>query len=95
MTATYYLLAERILASCREEQAKELMAKAGSVVPDEEPLEKYVTHELKVLLLQLAPVVAVDRTLGELVLVLFSRKRAKRNSHPICDRVVIVVGTFG
>ncbi|KAL6730606.1 hypothetical protein Aduo_001568 [Ancylostoma duodenale] len=39
MTATYYLLAERILASCREEQAKELMAKAGSVVPDEEPLE--------------------------------------------------------
>ncbi|KAK6729057.1 hypothetical protein RB195_006232 [Necator americanus] len=39
MTATYYLLAERILASCREEQAKELMAKTGRAVPEEEPLE--------------------------------------------------------
>uniref|UniRef100_A0A7I4XX43 SNF-related serine/threonine-protein kinase n=1 Tax=Haemonchus contortus TaxID=6289 RepID=A0A7I4XX43_HAECO len=36
MTATYYLLAERILATCREEQAKELMARAGAKVPDEE-----------------------------------------------------------
>ncbi|VDO29966.1 unnamed protein product [Haemonchus placei] len=36
MTATYYLLAERILATCREEQAKELMARAGTKVPDEE-----------------------------------------------------------
>ncbi|ETN81127.1 kinase domain protein [Necator americanus] len=39
MTATYYLLAERILASCREEQAKELMAKTGRAVPEEELLE--------------------------------------------------------
>nr|CDJ95881.1 Serine threonine protein kinase-related domain containing protein [Haemonchus contortus] len=40
MTATYYLLAERILATCREEQAKELMARAGAKVPDEELQER-------------------------------------------------------
>ena len=43
MTATYYLLAERILASCREEQAKELMAKANNIVFDEEPFEKCIS----------------------------------------------------
>ncbi|KAK5978528.1 Serine/threonine protein kinase [Trichostrongylus colubriformis] len=36
MTATYYLLAERVLASCRQEQAKELMAKTGAGIPEEE-----------------------------------------------------------
>ncbi|VDM72418.1 unnamed protein product [Strongylus vulgaris] len=41
MTATYYLLAERILASCREEQAKELMSKEADLVPDEELVERY------------------------------------------------------
>ncbi|VDL81885.1 unnamed protein product [Nippostrongylus brasiliensis] len=39
MTATYYLLAERILATCREEQAKELMTREVSSVPDEDLVE--------------------------------------------------------
>ncbi|KAJ1371301.1 hypothetical protein KIN20_033228 [Parelaphostrongylus tenuis] len=39
MTATYYLLAERVLATYREEQAKELMSKKGSAVPEEDLLE--------------------------------------------------------
>ncbi|PIO65357.1 hypothetical protein TELCIR_12978, partial [Teladorsagia circumcincta] len=49
MTATYYLLAERILASCREEQAKELMARVGSSVPDED-LQDSSTDEQKYLI---------------------------------------------
>ncbi|VDM63362.1 unnamed protein product [Angiostrongylus costaricensis] len=39
MTATYYLLAERVLATYREEQAKELMNKTGSTIPDEDFIE--------------------------------------------------------
>lgn len=42
MTATYYLLAERILATCREEQAKELMDKAAVIVPEEDLIERLV-----------------------------------------------------
>ncbi|CAI4225836.1 unnamed protein product [Auanema sp. JU1783] len=43
LTATYYLLAERILSTCREEKAKELMAKECDPIPDEEPIESEKT----------------------------------------------------
>ncbi|VDO19385.1 unnamed protein product [Heligmosomoides polygyrus] len=45
MTATYYLLAERILATCREEQAKELMDKAAVIVPEEDLIERSFSVE--------------------------------------------------
>uniref|UniRef100_A0A1I7XNV3 Protein kinase domain-containing protein n=1 Tax=Heterorhabditis bacteriophora TaxID=37862 RepID=A0A1I7XNV3_HETBA len=45
MTATYYLLAERILSTYREEQAKELMINECAIVPDDEAIEKYFATE--------------------------------------------------
>ncbi|PAV63735.1 hypothetical protein WR25_11567 [Diploscapter pachys] len=40
MTATYYLLAERVLASRREDQARELNSQEGGHIPDEDLIEQ-------------------------------------------------------
>lgn len=50
MSATYFLLAERVLASCRFERAKELTEEnRENSLPEEEPLERFLQTDYRAL----------------------------------------------